>query len=304
MRRRRTLAACIAVVTAWLLAGCGAEDAVQKAGAAADPAPSASTPTDASSEPAADADMVVEFQAPSTAPGPRGTVTGGLAARDGMGVEELAQLILDLGEVEGIAEGFSSQFVIPEALKVEVVSGDVGPNYDPATRTVTLSYGFANLTGEIIAADQPQLTEEQFGARWAAVNDFILIHEIAHAFVDVLGIPITGREEDAADGMATYFYTDFVEGGADFAFAAAQFFAALQQVQGELDAASYADEHSLSIQRAGDIACKVAGASEQNLRYISQLGVLPDARLQRCPSEYEQMSSAWRTLLTPHVAPG
>ena len=293
MRALRTLAPAVAVLTALTLAGCGSSGK--------DDPEAAATPTATASEAPDDEDIEVEFADPSTEPGEAGSVIGALAARDSVGAEELAKVILVAGEVDGIAKRFSREFIIPEELRIQVVSGDEGPNYNPDTRTITLSYGFANLTGEIIAASQPDLSEEQFGAAWAAVNDFILIHELAHSFVDVLDIPVTGREEDAADGMATYFFTDAVDGGAEYAFSAAQFFAALQDVQGQPDATQYADEHSLSIQRAVDIACKVAGSSEANLQEIASREVMPVARLQRCPDEYEQMANAWQALLKPHV---
>ncbi|MBL0039478.1 MAG: hypothetical protein IPP28_00160 [Xanthomonadales bacterium] len=32
---------------------------------------------------------------------------------------------------------------------------------------------------------------------------FVLLHEIGHGFVDLYGIPVLGREEDAADRFAT-----------------------------------------------------------------------------------------------------
>lgn len=233
---------------------------------------------------------------------------GQLAASEGISPQAFAKIILEGGEVEGIAEGFGEGFVLPTDLKVHVSNAEGSPYYDPATRTVTLFYDFAVLTGNIIKASQPNIDDAELGKQWASVNDFILIHEIAHAFVDVLenedggpGIPVTGREEDTADGMATFFFTDFVENGAEYAFAAAQFFASLQDFQGSPDAAQFADEHSLSIQRAGDIACKVAGSSEENMAIIEQLGALPEARLVRCPDEYEQLSSTWRTLLKPFV---
>ena len=119
------------------------------------------------------------------------------------------------------------------------------------------------------------------------------------AFVDVFDIPITGREEDSVDGMATYFFTDEVPNGAEYAFDAASFFHDLQDYQGSPDVAQYSDEHSLSVQRAFDIACKVAGSSDKTMHDIQALGILPEARLERCPAEYEQNTKAWSTLLKP-----
>ncbi len=212
-----------------------------------------------------------------------------------------AKQILRAGGLDGIAERFTNEFVLPVDITVRVKSGGGSPFYDPSTRTVTVFYGFANTTADIIRGGQPQITPTELGTQWAAVNDFIFIHELGHAFVDVYDIPITGREEDAVDGLATVFFTDSVEGGAEYAFDAAVFFSLLQDVQGAPDASQFADEHSLSVQRAYDIACAVAGSSNGTMRQIGRLGILPRARLARCPDEYRQKSGAWRTLLEPHL---
>lgn len=295
MRTLRALSSAAVVLVALTLAGCGSSDKDSDA---------ASTPAASSAEPRETLPIEVEFEEPSTAPG-QGTVAQ-LGASVDKSPEEYAKQILEQGEVEGIADGFSDNFVLPEQLTIRVVSGDEGPSYNPQTKTITLSYGFAILTGDIIAASRSDLTPREFGTSWAAVNDFILIHELTHAFIDVMtkadgekAILVTGKEEDTADGLATYFFTNFVKRGDGYAFEAARFFAALQDLQGVPDATQYADEHSLSIVRAVDIACKVAGMNEQNYNDIAALGVVGDDRLPRCPGEFEQLTTTWDTILKP-----
>jgi hypothetical protein len=212
-----------------------------------------------------------------------------------------AQQLLSLGGLDGVAAGFSKSFRLPVDLRIEVLSAPGSPHYDPATKTVTLYYPFVETTATILRNGQPGITDNEFGKQLAAVDAFIFIHELGHAFVDVFDIPITGREEDAVDGMATVFLTDNVDNGLEYAFDAARFFKLLQDFQGEPDAQQFQDEHSLSLQRAFDIVCAVAGANEESMRQVAQLGILSDARLQRCPAEYAQTSKAWKTLLTPHL---
>lgn len=290
MRALRLSGLALVAVATLTLSACGSDDTKPDA---------SSKPTASSSSEPESFDIEVTWDEPSDAPA-TGTVAT-IAASLELSPEAWTRQILEKGEVEGIAKRFSEEFVIPEQLKINVVSGEEGPNYNPSTQTITLSYGFAELTGNIIAEAQSDLTPEQFGTSWAAVNDFILIHELAHAFVDVMDISVLGgKEEDVADGMATYFFTDEVAGGDQYAFEAAKFFAALQDLQGVPDATQYANEHSLSIVRATDIACKVAGKSRQNLEYIGSLGVMSAARLQRCPDEYEQLSSSWEETLKDH----
>jgi hypothetical protein len=212
-----------------------------------------------------------------------------------------AKELLSLGGLDGVAKGFSQSFKLPVDLHIDVHTDDGSPNYDPSTKTVNLYYPFVITTANILRKGQPGITDEEFGKQLAAVDDFILVHELGHAFVDVFEIPITGREEDAVDGMATVFLTDSVENGTEYAFDAARFFKLLQDFQGAPDVEQFQDEHSLSVQRAFDIVCSVAGSSDATLNEVAQLGILSDSRLARCPAEYKQKSRAWKILLKPHL---
>lgn len=284
----------LALITALTLAGCGSSSSGDKP--KTEPTSSASK----SAEPEHRITVVYDPPQPSQDQG----YVGQIAAQERTTPEAFGQYILKQGALDGIADGFSDNFAFPVDLTIHVRSGDGSPFYDPSTKTVNIFYSFANLTADIIKANTPKIADDELGKEWAAVNDFVLVHELGHAFVDVFGIPITGREEDSVDGLATFFFTNEVDGGDEYAYDAANFFKELQGFQGAPDATQFADEHSLSIQRAVDIACKVAGSSDQDMQIIASTGLVPDARLQRCPSEYQQNTRAWTTLLTPHFRPG
>ena len=110
-----------------------------------------------------------------------------------------------------------------------------------------------------------------------------------------------GREEDAADAVATVFLTRAVDNGAEYAFDAARFFNALSARQRNLAPADYFDEHSLDKQRAYSIVCWIAGSSEANFNDVTKLGILSEARQERCPAEYQQKVKAVEDLLKPHA---
>jgi hypothetical protein len=214
-----------------------------------------------------------------------------------------AKEILQLGGTDGIAAGLSHSFVLPVDMRIHAVNGFVGPNYDPSTKTITLSYGFVNYVGDQLVKNFPELRKNQneLGKELAAVDGFVLLHEFGHALIDVFSLPVLGKEEDAADSVATVFLTQTVKHGAQYAFDAAKFFNGLSARQRKLAPAAYWDEHSLDKQRAYSIVCWIAGATEEDYTTVSQLGILSDTRLQRCPSEYQQKVRSWDTLLQPHV---
>ncbi|HEY4095383.1 MAG TPA: DUF4344 domain-containing metallopeptidase [Baekduia sp.] len=210
---------------------------------------------------------------------------------------------LKAGGTDGVAAVLAHSFVLPTDLGIHVVNGFVGPNYDPQTKTVTLSYGFVNYVGDQLATSFPALRKDhnELGKELAAVDGFVLLHELGHALIDVFALPVLGKEEDAADSVATVFLTQTVDNGAEYAFDAARFFDALSARQRKLAPSAYFDEHSLDKQRAYSIVCWIAGSSDEDMATVQHLGILSDARLQTCPSEYQQKVRSWDSLLQPHV---
>lgn len=110
-----------------------------------------------------------------------------------------------------------------------------------------------------------------------------------------------GKEEDAADAVATTFLTSEVNNGDEYAFDAARFFNALSGRQRKLAPADYFDEHSLDKQRAYSIVCLIAGSSEKAYDEVTRLKILSEERQRRCPQEYQQKVKATQALLQPHV---
>jgi hypothetical protein len=214
-----------------------------------------------------------------------------------------AKEILSAGGTDGVATGLAHSFVLPQDMGIHVVNGVVGPNYDPQTKTITLSYGFVNYVGEQLTKNFPKLKDDQeeLGRELAAIDGFVLLHEFGHALIDLYGLPVLGKEEDAADSIATVILTTTVHNGAEYAFDAARFFNTLSARQRKLAPSAYWDEHSLDKQRAYAIVCWIAGSSEQDFATVQGLGILGDARLQRCPAEYRQKVRSWDSVLQPHV---
>ena len=217
-----------------------------------------------------------------------------------------ARQILHLGGTDGVATGFTHSFKLPTDLTIHAVNAFVGPNWDPTTNTITLSYPFVGYIGRILRANFPELRKNgyEFGNALAAIDGFVLIHEFGHAFIHLYNLPVLGKEEDAADSLAGVFYTKFVHNGDEYAFDAASFFHALSASQRNVAPSDYWDAHSLNEQRAYSIVCWIAGSSETAYKVIASRHILSMARLQTCPAEYQQKLQSWDELLRPHVRSG
>ena len=215
---------------------------------------------------------------------------------------KLAKTLLTAGGTTAVAKGLVGDFRLPWDVKVLVRNAsDTGPAYQPGDHSINLDYGFANFVLKQVKAQDPGISDYKLGEKAAAINTFIFIHEFAHLLIDAYDLPITGREEDAADQLATVFMTRFVDGGDKYAFDAADFFNSLATDPSRLKQSDFLDEHSLDQQRAYQIVCWIAGSSEAAYTSIQKLKIFPRSRLQQCPDEYQQKVNAWFTLLRPHL---
>lgn len=217
---------------------------------------------------------------------------------------ELGYEMLQASETRTLAKALAEAFALPHPLTVKGVNGiGAGPFYQPQDNSITLPYGFAALVVQLLANSNPEASETELGERIGAVNSFILEHEFGHALIANYELPILGKEEDAADAIATALLLK-AEGGAGYAAAAAAFWADFSGRQEPPAIADYADAHSLDLQRAFDILCWVAGSSEKSFEEVAELEVLPESRLASCPAEYEQVVNSITQELDPHLKGG
>jgi len=260
----------LAVLTALLGAGCGG---------------SGSSSTTGSTErvAAGSGEVRVVWQEPAT-------------QEDAAGYE-----LLRAGGTKGIATALAEAFELPHPLLVRGVNGiGGGPFYDPEDNSITLPYGFAALVLDVESSSNPEIGPEELGEQAAAVDSFILAHEFAHALIANFELPVLGKEEDAADSIATVVLLNVPEGAA-YAADAASFWADFSSRQEPPALSDYADAHSLDLQRAFDVLCWVAGSSRQSFEEVAELGALPESRLETCPQEYSQLVASIERELKPHL---
>jgi putative metallopeptidase DUF4344 len=209
--------------------------------------------------------------------------------------------LLTAAKTKYLATTLASTFQLPHPLLVKGVDGvGGGPFYNPQDNSITLPYGFAALVFNILKEDNQSASNYALGSAFGAVQSFLLAHEFGHALVANFHLPVLGSNEDAADKIATILVLK-ASAGAQYATDAARFFADFSGRQSPPAVADYADTHSLDLQRAFDILCDVAGTNKTNFQHIASLRVLPQSRLQTCPSQYQQDVESITQELKPHI---
>ena len=197
--------------------------------------------------------------------------------------------------LEDVAEWLNGWIALPHDVTIGFEKcGQPNAYYHAEKRSVSLCY---ELVGDLDDALGGETDEE--GAQ--AVSDALLfttLHEVGHALVDVLDIPIAGREEDAVDQLAAVMLVDGSEEGSEAAVNGASGLASDQE---ELDDLAFADEHALGLQRFYNVLCLVYGQDPDGYADWVTDGTLPRERAEGCEDEYAHVSRSWDRLLKPYL---
>ena len=199
-----------------------------------------------------------------------------------------------------LAGDLDSSLVMPGVVDIQFVEcGMANAFYDPEAGRIIMCYELLEEFRDIYV---------NAGRSGAALNQattgsmlFTFFHELGHSLVDQLNLPVTGKEEDAVDQLATLVLSSHGDNGADMALDSAEWF--LQQSKRVADVSDLAfwDEHSLDGQRYYSIACLLYGSDRKAFKHLVTEGKLPRRRAMRCEEEHERISGAWDKILEPHL---
>jgi hypothetical protein len=292
--------------------------AVPAAPAAADPAASASAEAEAKAPEAAQATADAPIVIPGRAPAPdrvakrpaddprNGRFSLDRRAPRSKKLRVVAGALKDAEVFPELIGALNETLLLPADVSIGFEYCDeVHTSYDPEARRISL---FWELIADSIGNFERE-SEEADEAIAGALNAtlFTVFHELGHALVDVLDLPITGREEDAVDQLATWILlSEGSDEGALMALdGAASFRHDAENEAEEGDEPVTWGEHGLNEQRFYNILCWVYGHAPDKLGAIleSNDGPLPDDRAEQCEDEYKRLDTAWTKLLEPHVVP-
>lgn len=139
-------------------------------------------------------------------------------------------------------------------------------------------------------------------------NTFVtLYHELGHALVDIKGLPVLGREEDAVDAFALVELiiqlrqqdkTDSERQELiDFGYASVDQWLKLSFEDGEPVLDDYYGPHGLNRQRMFQTACMLLGASASNFAHMAETFQIPDVYLTGCKRSFFDAYDGWIYLL-------
>src|SRR5712692_212974 len=185
--------------------------------------------------------------------------------------------------LEMIADGLNQEFILPVDVTLTFTEcGTVNAFYDPERQQISMCYELLEHFYEIFKPDaksDAELDDAVLGAVF-----FVFYHELGHALIHVLDLPVTGKEEDAVDQLSTLILADGTDEGEKAVIDGARWFL-LEEDQNDtdIDKLPFWDEHSLNQQRFFNIVCWLYGQDEKKYAFLVKKEILPEERAARCP---------------------
>lgn len=171
--------------------------------------------------------------------------------------------------------------------------------YDPQEHVIRLCYEWIDRLEKM----RPEAgTEEGFAPEQVMTGAVVgmLLHETGHALVDLLNVPVFGREEDACDQIAEFIALQFDRDLAETVTKGAAWFW-LNDARTILYLHEYADVHSTSMERFMSYLCLAYGADPAGFKDLGEKFL--KQRAPRCADEYRQVEKAFTKTVLPYVDP-
>jgi hypothetical protein len=175
--------------------------------------------------------------------------------------------------------------------------GEITAHYAPSTRSIKICYEFVANANRL--AGKPEAEWFVLDRNAAAVLAFTALHEMGHALIDVLALPVGGaREEDAADQFAFLIMTNASDAElvGQIMAAPAVFFHHHGLEQDEAGGPSADDVHSPSAQRAFEAICILYGRHRD-----AELGEALAAAADGCITHAADVIDTWNGYLAAHT---
>jgi hypothetical protein len=189
---------------------------------------------------------------------------------------------------------------LPRTLRLKVEGCDGVSNAWYEDDAITVCYEYI----DDILRNAPQETTPAGVTRADAIVGptlEVFLHEVGHAVFDYVGVPILGREEDAADQFAAYLLLQFAKSDARRLIAGVAYAYHVDASKPTTKANPFADEHGLPAQRFYNVLCTAYGADAKLFADLVEKGYLPKERAEGCEFEYEQIGRAMTKLIRPYI---
>ena len=132
---------------------------------------------------------------------------------------------------------------------------------------------------------------------------FVMAHEMGHALIYEMNMPVLGREEDAADSFAVVTALKMRSAFSERVLieAAKGWVLTSKRDKKQGNTLAFYDEHGLDLQRAYNVVCFMVGSDPEKYKTLAEETKLPEERQTSCVRDYKTTAWSWDEMLKPHL---
>jgi hypothetical protein len=192
---------------------------------------------------------------------------------------------------------------LPHRLRVQTEQCDrTNAFYSPPNRSLILCYELVEYVMKRAPATE---SPDGFVTRESAIAGNLVgtvLHEGGHMLFDMLDVPIFGREEDAADEMASFVSLQFNKSVARVIVKGWVWTWAKETDPAATNPMSaWSDEHGTPSQRMYNALCLGYGGDPETFADFVAKGYLPKKRADHCAAEYDLVKRAFIKTVLPFI---
>ena len=121
----------------------------------------------------------------------------------------------------------------------------------------------------------------------------IFYHELGHALIDIMALPVFGQEEDAADTASALMIDLFFEEDTAQSIVRDAAFGFLDEDAATEGAPVWWDTHGPDLQRYYNLVCQFYGGAPTARADLADALELPEDRAETCEEEFELADDSW-----------
>lgn len=205
----------------------------------------------------------------------------------------MQQMFAQQDILSSMVDPLNEFFPVSRNVTVELAEcGEAGAYYDAERPAVQMCY-------ELLVELAEELMNDAGGDDQLFVGAFafILLHQVGHAFVDLMDLPVNAPPEEAADQLAAVM-VGFAQ---DELQAAAQGAVALNELAMDWENPG-SGRTALSGRRLENLLCLLYGTNPDAHAWVVADGYLPSGRADNCEERFEEVSAEWVEMLAEHVS--
>jgi hypothetical protein len=197
----------------------------------------------------------------------------------------MREMLIEEDMLSPILEPLNEYFPVPRRVTIEIAEcGRVSSYYDDRRPAVGICYELVERLAQEMMSSDDENGAEVFAGAFA----YILLHQVGHALIDQMDLPVSSGPEEAADQLAAIMASFSPDDAGN----------ALMGVFALRDLAlEWEDEGELSVRRARSMACLLYGSDPDTFAWVLDEAGFPAGQAEGCDEEFERVRDEWIAML-------